>query len=55
MFISKEEPGGAISGDQLTNNLIATETLSLNAQTPQAYGTQPCRSELDNHIKEGQK
>jgi hypothetical protein len=23
MFISKEEPGGAISGDQLTNNLIA--------------------------------
>src|SRR6516164_10450451 len=22
-FISKEEPGGAISGDQLTNNLIA--------------------------------
>jgi len=52
MFISKEEPGGAISGDQLTNNLIADRNVI--AQRPNT-GTQPCRNELDNHIKEGQK
>jgi len=55
MFISKEEPGGAISGDQLTNNLIADRNVIAERANTTSIRNAACRSELDNHIKEGQK